>query len=418
MSEESDGASGEVKTEAEVETEAEDTMWERGRVNEAKLWILIEANRGVVTLVGLTVLFGGLVTLSPVGPSSLEKLLSSDELSTLFASIVGAIITSVTLILTITQLVISQEIGSLGDQSERLHEQKEFRERVEETAELDVSPTEPATFFRALLKATEGEARTLREEVAHREGDADESAARGDGSGEELTTEDARTEDARTEDAGPDDTRPDDAGPDDAPGTGTSSGSDDPSKADDLQPLARFTDSLVEECELVEDDLEGENFGTFTVITAVLNFDYSRKINDARRLRREYGDRLSESGEAALSDLMDLLELYGPTRGFFKSLYFQWELINVSRGMVYAALPGLVVAAYLILAFDATAVDGTLFGVQNLYLLVSAAYAVTLAPFVLLLAYVLRILTVLKRTLAPGSFVLRDTDRDESLRWE
>jgi hypothetical protein len=398
MSEESDGASGEVKTEAEVETEAEDTMWERGRVNEAKLWILIEANRGVVTLVGLTVLFGGLVTLSSVGPSSLEKLLGSDELSTLFASIVGAIITSVTLILTITQLVISQEIGSLGDQSERLHEQKEFRERVEETAGLDVSPTEPATFFRVLLKATEGEARTLRKEVAHREADADESAARGDGSGEELATEDA--------------------GPDDAPEAETSSGSDGPSKADDFQPLARFTDSLVEECELVEDDLKGENFGTFTVITSVLNFDYSRKINDARRLRREYGDRLSESGEAALSDLMDLLELYGPTRGFFKSLYFQWELINVSRGMVYAALPGLVVAAYLILAFDATVVGGTLFGVQNLYLLVSAAYAVTLAPFVLLLAYVLRILTVLKRTLAPGSFVLRDTDHDESLRWE
>ncbi|WP_135853026.1 hypothetical protein [Halorussus salinus] len=404
MSEETGATTGEVKTEAEVETEPGDTMWERGRVNEAKLWLLIEANRGVVTVVGLVGLFGGLLALSTFGPSSVEKLLGSDELSTLFASIVGAIITSVTLILTITQLVISQEVGSLGDQSERLHEQKEFRERVEETADLDVSPTEPATFFRALLRATEQEARVLREEVARREAEADEPANRGDGSGEGVAAASAAADGASVAD--------------DPSGADDSSVTDDSSVADDLRPLAAFADSIAEECRLVEEDLKDEEFGTFTVVTAVLNFNYSRKINDARRLRREYGDRLSESGEAALSDLMDLLELFGPTRGFFKSLYFQWELINVSRGMVYAALPGLVVAAYLILTFDAPQVDGTLFGVENLYLLVSAAYALTLAPFVLLLVYVLRILTVLKRTLAPGSFVLRGTDRDESLRWE
>ncbi|WP_158055811.1 hypothetical protein [Halorussus halophilus] len=340
----------------DVETEARDTMWGRGRASKLKLWLLIKAKRGTVTILGLVGLFVGLVTIEVFGPSTLEKLLTSDELSTLFGSIVGAIITSVTLILTITQLVISQEIGSLGEQSDRIHEQKQFRERVEDTVKLEVSPSEPATFFRALVQATEREAAVLRDE---------------------------------TEDA-----------------------------ASDLQQVTAFTESIIDECELIDEDLAGEEFGTFTVIVAVLNFNYSRKINDARRLRQEYRDELSEAGEAALDELMDVLELYGPTRGFFKSLYFQWELINVSRGMVYAALPGLVVAAYLILAFDATAVTGTFFGVPHLFLLTSAAYAVTLIPFVLLLAYVLRILTVLKRTLAPGSFVLRGTNRDEDIDWQ
>jgi hypothetical protein len=42
---------------------------------------------------------------------------------------------------------------------------------------------------------------------------------------------------------------------------------------------------------------------------------------------------------------------------------------------------------------------------------VSAATALSLAPFALLGAYVLRIVTVTKRTLAIGPFVLRETDR-------
>lgn len=341
--------------ELDVETDARDTIWERGRANKFKLWLLIKAKRGTITILGLVGLIVGLVAMEAVGPSTLEKLLRADELSTLFASIVGAIITSVTLILTITQLVISQEIGALGEQSERIHEQKQFRGRVEDTAGLEVSPSEPATFFRALVQATERYAAALSDEAAD---------------------------------------------------------------TDDLQQVSAYADSIVEECELVDEDLTGEEFGTFTVIVSVLNFNYSRKINDARRLSEAYRDDLSDSGEAALDDLLDMLELYGPTRGFFKSLYFQWELINVSRGMVYAALPGLVVAAYLILAFDAAAVTGTLVGVPALFVVTSVAYAVTLIPFVLLLAYVLRILTVLKRTLAPGSFVLRGTDRDEKIRWE
>lgn len=68
-----------------------------------------------------------------LGLSTLEKILTSDDVSTLFAAIVGAIITSVTLILTVTQLVISQEIGSLSEQSQRLETQKDFRTRVENT---------------------------------------------------------------------------------------------------------------------------------------------------------------------------------------------------------------------------------------------------------------------------------------------
>lgn len=81
--------------------------------------------------------------------------------------------------------------------------------------------------------------------------------------------------------------------------------------------------------------------------------------------------------------------------------------------MVYSALPVLGASAYMILAFDTAQVTGTVFGIRTLYLIGSTVFAFLLIPFVLLLAYVIRILSVLKRTLAPGSFVLRTTDREE-----
>jgi|GEM_PF-760749 hypothetical protein len=53
-----------------------------------------------------------------------------------------------------------------------------------------------------------------------------------------------------------------------------------------------------------------------------------------------------------------------------------------------------------------------------LYLVVSALYVATLAPFAVLLAYLLRVLTVMKRTLAIGPFILRETEQLEAVRQE
>jgi hypothetical protein len=84
--------------------------------------------------------------------------------------------------------------------------------------------------------------------------------------------------------------------------------------------------------------------------------------------------------------------------------------------MLYSAVPALVVTIASILTLDnAGSVSGSLFGVANQSWVVLLAVTVSLAPFALLLAYVLRIATVAKRTLAIGPFVLRDTDYSEDI---
>lgn len=98
-------------------------MAERGEDNRWKLWVLIYASRWTLTALSVIVLFVALVLVMHSGPSTLQKILEADDVSTLFSAIVGAIITSVTLILTVTKLVISQEIGSINEQGQRLESQ-------------------------------------------------------------------------------------------------------------------------------------------------------------------------------------------------------------------------------------------------------------------------------------------------------
>jgi len=57
-------------------------------------------------------------------------------------------------VLTLSQLVLSQELGAAGDQRERMAGAMAFREDVADTIGTDVSPAEPSAFLRSLVRAT------------------------------------------------------------------------------------------------------------------------------------------------------------------------------------------------------------------------------------------------------------------------
>ncbi|MDH5019396.1 hypothetical protein [Halobacterium rubrum] len=74
-------------------------------------------------------------------------------------------------------------------------------------------------------------------------------------------------------------------------------------------------------------------------------------------------------------------------------------------------MPALGVSVATVLLFDPAQYPGATFGVNHALVAVSAATTVAVSPFALLLAYILRVVTVTKRTLSIGAFVLRETDR-------
>lgn len=326
-----------------------DTIWERAGESKRKIWFLVLLNRWTVTgviLVGTLLL---LVLLEIVGPSSIEGIVSGNAVGTVFGSVIIAIVTSVTLVLTVAQLVLSEQIGEMDEHRERMAGEVDFRNRIEEVSGVTVSPAEPAGVFRTLLTVTETHADGI---AAH---------VRESGSESEFAT------------------------------------------------VLAYADAVIEESRKTQGDLKGAEFGTFEVLLPVLNYNYSWKIHAAQSLRAEYDDELPPEAVEAFTELITVLQLFAPTREYFKSQYFQWEIINISRATLYGAMPALAIAGYMILAFDPGGVTGSLFGASTSYLFVSAIFVFSLLPFAVLLAYILRILTIQKRTLAIGPFILRET---------
>ena len=339
-------------------TRPADTMRERVGETRLKIWFLISANRWLVTGVILATAYVVLILVHVLGPSSPEKLVTTSGIESLFGSMVIAIVTSVTLVLSISQFVLAGEIGPLGEQRDRMSNETEFREEVEETAGIGVSPAEPSRFLRTLIETADMRARALGDAVA---------------------------ESARSE---------------------------------HLREISEYADGLVDHSQKISDELEGASFGSFQTLLPVLNYNYSWKVFAARTLRNRYAESLPEEADEAFDDLIEALQFFGPAREHFKTLYVQWEIINISRGVLYGAMPTLALAGYMMLEFDATKITGTAFGVSTAYLVVSALYVITLVPFAVLLAYLLRVLTVMKRTLAIGPFILRETEQLEGVRSE
>jgi hypothetical protein len=172
-----------------------------------------------------------------------------------------------------------------------------------------------------------------------------------------------------------------------------------------------FAESVIGNADEVTEELDGARFGTFDVLFAALNFNYSWKIFQVERIATEHADHLDETDRRLLEELKTSLSLFAPAREHIKTLYFQWELIEFSQWTLYTAVPALLVAGVMMGVVDAGTFPGETVGVANVVWVVGGAFAVTLTPFLLFVSYLLRILTVAKRTLAIGPLILRESQR-------
>ncbi len=319
-----------------------------------RLWLLLRLNRWAFTGVILLAVFVVLVAASGLELTPLREIVESqDGIEFLFSAFIGAIITGTSIVVTINQLVLSQELGAVGQQRGRMQEAMGFRRDVESTIEEDASPPEPAALRTRRRSPRTGERTGVRDGRRTRRGASEK--------------------------------------------------------------VAEYVEETTGNAESVKSDLRDAQFGTFDVIWNALNFNYSRKIYDARKIRADHSDSLSDEANEKVDHVIDTLQLFGPAREHFKTLYFQWELINLSRALLYISVPALTVMALLIMYVDGSALPGTTLGVDNLVWVTSAGFVVGISPFVVFIVYILRIATVAKRTLAMGPFILRESERDEDL---
>ncbi|WP_132059162.1 hypothetical protein [Halorussus amylolyticus] len=336
------GGDGEIST--------ANTMRERADESRLKLRLLLESNRLVVTGVLAAFVFVAFVVSSAfIYPTFRSTAIAGDVIETMFSAMIGAVITGTTLVVTINQLVLSQETGPLGDQRQRMSDAMDYRTYASELLG-KTTPSDPSAFLSELVRLNEKRANELRDAVEESEND-------------QLREE-----------------------------------------------VGELTDSITGNADTVTDQLDGAEFGTFEVLSAALNFNYSWKVFHVERIREEY-DNLTDGQRTALDELRTALVMFGPAREHIKTLYFQWALVSLSQLILYAAVPALTVAGIMLAFVGGESFPGATLGLANVLWVVAGAFTVTLIPFLLFTAYVLRIATVAKRTLAMEPLILRDSQR-------
>ncbi len=324
----------------------DNTLRERTDVNKHWFWLLLEANRwvvagGIAFLIFLVFMIWGVM--KPVSLHSTMQ--SSDMVETVFAGLVGAIITGTTLVVTINQLVLSQEIGSLGSQRSRMDVTMDFRQNTDILLGM-TTPADPAAYLDGLIETSEQRAKTLRETLSETEN--------------QMLYE----------------------------------------------MVDEYVTDLLENAEHARNHLEDTDFGSFEVLSPALDYNYDRKMHDVRRIGMEYENSLSDEERNAFRDLLEALTMYGPVREYIKNLYIQWALVKLSRAILYAAVIALTVAGGMVVFVDSTTFSGAFLGIETVLWVVSAAFAISALPFLLFISYILRLSTLAKQTLSMGPLML------------
>lgn len=160
--------------------------------------------------------------------------------------------------------------------------------------------------------------------------------------------------------------------------------------------------------ELTSDRLDGAQYGTFDVISVILGYDDLEQLRTSKDLRASRPDEaMPNAVHEAFDRLEAVLEDVHVARQYFKTIYVQQDLADLSKSLLYAGALTFVVGGGLMLGLEsllsAVGVVATAVGITTVFV-----------PFAVLLSYVPRIATVAHRTAADfGPFHLQEDVQSE-----
>ncbi|WP_435178311.1 hypothetical protein [Halorussus sp. AFM4] len=314
-------------------------------------WVFLTGNR--------MLLAGGLALAALLAFGVLELWFAFDRYDVtaflyLTAAVIGGNFTLITIVLSINQLVISQQLSAPGELEAEIKASSEYRDTVTGILDRDTAPATPAAFLEVLFNGVNHSLKAL--------------ADYGDAS--------------------------------------TDSGA-----ADDIDDAVTALGSHVD---TMSAKLRRSNQTVFSALVLTLNTNYSEEITEIARLKvdlREAGGVPPEV-EDELDTLVTRLKQIDVARQYLKTLYMQEELARLSRRLLYVGGPtifAMVSVLALVIVGDTRVLDAA-----QLAWLVPAYVALSVAPLAVLVSFILRLSVVAERTVAVTPFTT-STQEDPSV---
>jgi len=319
-------------------------------------WLTLYGNRYAVAALVLLGVAAVVVTLVATGfvPAT-----NADAMFYLFSAFVGGNFTLITVVLSINQLVLSQQLEAPNEIRSEIEATIEYRRDVEDVTGIDVLPVVPRAYLQRLLESTRQHAQALGGLVAK--------------TGRPQLERDV----------------------DDVVEAVTASAD----RADELLQ-GEEGDGEIESGRRRADDPSG--MGIFAVLAVLLSTNYAAQLRDAARIRADHDEQLRESESVAVDELTDALRGLDVARQYFRTIYVQEELARLSRILLYVGIPAIVTAALLLPVYRPPA--GATVPRWAIGPLFTIGVVVSLAPIGVLFAFVLRLTVVSQRTVAVTPF--------------
>ncbi len=310
-------------------------------------WILLDGNRYAVSAVLLVLTFMSFLVVGSVWTFEMQRLLTeTGAVQSVLTAFMSGIILLVSIVVSINSIILSHDITEISTQEDRIEGTVEFRQEVGRLAETDETPTDPSSFLLMMAGIIKERAGAL--------DDVDEDV-------------------------------------------------DEAFESD----IGEYVESITETATGLEDSLHRAHGGEFRSLWLGLETDYGPMMNGMRDFASTHQEGIS-GREEQFNELIRLFELFATGQQYFKTLYYNNEIPDLSRTLLIAALPSILITAWAILAIGANMLPSFwILGLPPLLTFIGFTLTIALSPFIILTAYMLRVATVSHRTAAMGPFVLQ-----------
>ncbi|WP_348607895.1 hypothetical protein [Halobaculum rarum] len=169
-----------------------------------------------------------------------------------------------------------------------------------------------------------------------------------------------------------------------------------------VEDLDEYSESVTTAAERLG-SLDETSGAEFAVLWKGLGFDYGQHIEQSRTIITSRG-----VSPEHFEELIDAFELFAIGKEYFKTLYYTREVSKLSQTLLVVALPAILFNASTIIAINGEVLpEGWILGIPPLQTFVAIAFTVSIAPYLVLTAYMLRLSTVARLTASGGIFSLK-----------
>lgn len=304
-------------------------------------WIKIDGNRLLITVSLAVVLFALLLVLNAIGVIAFTN---ENSLTRMASGMIAGTFSLVTLVVSVNQLILSQEFTPVGKFQDRFSGVMNFRRDIEQQTDVPRTPVEPTYILDLLADAIADQANVVADSVAN---------------------------------------HPD---------------------AEYRQQVRQYADGVETSTQRVSETLEESDIDAFDALSVAIEYDDGWQLSTARLLRNDAPD-LSDETEAAFDELIELIRLFSSAQEHFKTVYLQRELTRFSQLTLYCGVPAVVSSVLIALLYGE--IGGIAITASSLPYVISLLTTIVFLPLLLLAAFILRTATVTRRTATTGPMLLQ-----------